>query len=381
MKLRWFLSGTVRQATEMCKHVGKLLNAQRDILSPPAVEAVTLALRQAKEGINSDADKAALETQMTDLEKAANKWLKPYPNAGWRENIEVLLVAIAVAMAIRTFFLQPFKIPTGSMQPTLFGVTTENLADKPDVKMPGLFTRVFDACVRGKFYHEWIAEDDGQISRIGPPEHFLRFINKQTIWVNYSGREVAKTFWFTPDERVMERAVRDGQSFHKGEPILRFAETTGDHLFVDRLSYNFRRPDRGEIIVFKTKGISGLNQDQFYIKRLVGLPAERISIDSGRHAHINDHRLDASTPHFENVYGFDPKSEPADSHYSGHTQMWQLASGSDFQIRDKHYLVFGDNTVNSLDSRAWGDLPQENVIGKSWFVYWPISTRFGWGQH
>ncbi len=56
---------------------------------------------------------------MDGLEKAANKWLKPYPNATIRENVEVLLVALAVAMGIRTFFLQPFKIPTGSMQPTL----------------------------------------------------------------------------------------------------------------------------------------------------------------------------------------------------------------------------------------------------------------------
>jgi len=61
---------------------------------------------------------------MENLEKAANKWLKPYPNAGYRENGEVLLVALTVAMGIRTFFLQPFKIPTGSMQPTLYGVTS-----------------------------------------------------------------------------------------------------------------------------------------------------------------------------------------------------------------------------------------------------------------
>ena len=79
---------------------------------------------------------------MENLEKAANKWLKPYPNAAWRENVEVLLVALAVAMGIRTFFLQPFKIPTGSMQPTLFGVTSENLINKPDFKIPTGLTRV-----------------------------------------------------------------------------------------------------------------------------------------------------------------------------------------------------------------------------------------------
>src|SRR5208283_2793249 len=64
----------------------------------------------------------ALQKQLEQLEKAANKWIRPYPHAEWRENVEVFLVAIVVAMGIRTFFLQPFKIPTGSMQPTLYGV-------------------------------------------------------------------------------------------------------------------------------------------------------------------------------------------------------------------------------------------------------------------
>src|SRR5712671_2268021 len=124
MILKWFLSQTVRQATAMRRHVEKLLNAQRDILSPQAITSVTEALQELKSAVAAKAEKAALLKQMENLEKAVNKWLKPYPHAAWRENIEVLLVALAVAMAIRTFFIQPFKIPTGSMQPTLFGVTS-----------------------------------------------------------------------------------------------------------------------------------------------------------------------------------------------------------------------------------------------------------------
>jgi Signal peptidase, peptidase S26 len=42
-------------------------------------------------------------------------------------------------------------------------------------------------------------------------------------------------------------------------------------------------------------------------------------------------------------------------------------------------MVMGDNTVNSLDSRAWGYFPSDYVIGRSFFVYWPITERFGWG--
>src|SRR5437879_11112883 len=81
-------------------------------------------MAELRKTIIENPSQGALLKQMEEVEKVANKWLKPYPNAAWRENIEVLLVALAVAMGIRTFFLQPFKIPTGSMQPTLFGVTS-----------------------------------------------------------------------------------------------------------------------------------------------------------------------------------------------------------------------------------------------------------------
>ena len=179
------------------------------------------------------------------------------------------------------------------------------------------------------------------------------------------------------------------QEFHKGEPIVRFEETTGDHLFVDRFTYNFRRPHRGDIVVFKTRGIEGIpDQDQFYIKRLVGLPGETVSIGDDQHARINGRRLDASTPHFENVYGFDPNAPQREGkfgQYNGHILQdrpdSRLRYPSDtIEIPSNHFVVFGDNTVNSLDSRYWGPLPEQNVIGKSFFVYWPITGRFGWGQ-
>jgi hypothetical protein len=124
MNYRWFISRKVRHATHMWKHVRNMLNAQRDILSPQAIENVTTSVAELKAATRADIPKAELEKQMTKLEEAANKWLKPYPHANYRENIEVFLVALAVAMGIRTFFVQPFKIPTGSMQPALYGVTS-----------------------------------------------------------------------------------------------------------------------------------------------------------------------------------------------------------------------------------------------------------------
>jgi signal peptidase I len=101
---------------------------------------------------------------------------------------------------------------------------------------------------------------------------------------------------------------------------------------------------------------------------------------------INGQRLDASTPHFERVYSFNPKDLPRESHYSGHVDNPFLApyfqgKPDGVLLPADHYMVMGDNTVNSSDSRTWGDFPAENVIGKSFFVYWPITDRFGWGYH
>ncbi len=124
MTLNWFLSRTVRQANQMRKHVQKILNAQRDILSPQAVSSVEESMESLHATIARTTNKAEIKGEMGKLEATANKWLKAYPSPNIRENIEVLLVAIAVAMGIRTFFLQPFKIPTGSMQPTLYGITS-----------------------------------------------------------------------------------------------------------------------------------------------------------------------------------------------------------------------------------------------------------------
>src|SRR3989442_4260296 len=156
----------------MGKHVRKILNHQSDILSPQAVENITAANEALRQALANGADKAALEKQMEKLETAAGKWLKPYPNAAWRENVEVLLVALTVAMGIRTFFLQPFKIPTGSMQPTLFGVTSVNLVNQPDFKFPTGLERIkewFD----GISYVHVVADNDGTFDRADPPVRFL----------------------------------------------------------------------------------------------------------------------------------------------------------------------------------------------------------------
>ncbi|EEF61011.1 signal peptidase I [Pedosphaera parvula Ellin514] len=166
---------------------------------------------------------------------------------------------------------------------------------------------------------------------------------------------------------------------------------------MDRVSYNFRHPTRGEIIVFETKGIERMDirqQGEFYIKRLVVLGDEKVRIGNDRHLVIDGKRLDEHTPHFENVYSFDPKQPPQESRYSGHVNQfvaneygytYPLAplfpdESSVYQVPSNHYMVMGDNTMNSSDSRTWGDFTRTNVIGKYLFVYWPVSPRFGFNN-
>ncbi|MBX3744239.1 MAG: signal peptidase I [Verrucomicrobiae bacterium] len=410
MLCRWFLSRRFRHAVEVRKHVWKIRNFQRDELSAAAVAGIDEGIRAFDRVLRSGPDRAQLEAGMVKLEESAQKWLRPYAHASIRENVEVFLVAIGVAMAIRTFFLQPFKIPTGSMQPTLYGVHFEDLRDRPDVATPGMVRRVFSGVLRGTFHHELIAEADGQVLGIQP--RGSRFMVKyQDIVVRYAegGRTWDKShrIWFSPvdghngdltglrgvlgwERPEPFQPLRPGQTFRKGEVLLRLRDSAGDHLFVDRLTYNFRPPQRGEIIVFETRGIHRLPPDQFYIKRLVALGGERVRLGDDRRLVIDGQPLDATTPHFGKVYGF--SGPPAESEYSGHLNgtvframgrpFQDVASyfpngSSEIQVGPDRYMVMGDNTMNSFDSRGWGDFPKTNVVGKYCFVWWPFTSRWG----
>lgn len=410
------MSATVRDAVAMRKHVRRMVAAQRDLLTPAAIAGVTAAINALDETLQQT-HTGKIRIKMEELDFTANKWLKPYPHASWRENVEVLLVALAVAMAIRTFFIQPFKIPTGSMQPTLFGVTSEPDFSHYDswkdreaiIAQLNEQVKLRDALViptgmqrikewfEGISYLHVTAPADGAV-QLGNLRRFLIF----NIWQAYTIGGVEHKIWFPPDcgEQPLDRRaglyLNPDHVYRQGDDVIKIKVSAGDHLFVDRLTFNFRKPERGEILVFETKGIEHpqMKQDQFYIKRMVVMPGDRVSIGDDRHLVINGERLDASTPHFANVYGFNPATPPRDSQFSGHVngtvvQQFDLPPNlaplfpnaqTVFTNDSNSYMVMGDNTCNSFDSRAWGTFPAKNVIGKSFFVYWPITSRFGWGN-
>lgn len=140
----------------------------------------------------------------------------------------------------------------------------------------------------------------------------------------------------------------------------------GDHILAEGVTFLFREPRRGDVVVFRTSGITdGLPRDQgrMYVMRLAGLPGDRVRIDNGD-LFVNDEpfilRNDAGKISYTIVHR--PR------HFS-------LADGT-FAVPPKHYFVLGDNSPDSADSRYWGYLPAENICSRAVWCYWPLN-RFG----
>lgn len=393
MNWRWLVSRTYRQAAELRKHVWYILNSQRDELAEKASREVAEALATFDTRYRRTLNRATLRAAMADLEKTATMWLKPYPYPGVRENLKEFLVSGVLILGIFSFFLQPMKIPSGSAQPTLYGNVITDLTEPGQAaEVPPRWRRFVD-WFRGIDYHRWVARDTG-VLLVEPPATTFGFIKTQRLTI---GRDSYTFFW--PPERLLEQLrIHPGQSYQAGQEVFRIKISSGDRLFVDRMTYNFRRPRRGEIIVFHTvdlerklvtyRGQDILVDNTHYIKRLVALGGERVRIGDDRHVYINGHRLDTNTPGFRKVYSF--SGPPRDSVYSGHVNnklaLQYAGRGfaplfpdgeTEFQVRPNHYLAFGDNTMNSWDGRGWGDFPREHVVGRACFVFWPLTRRWG----
>jgi len=117
---------------------------------------------------------------------------------------------------------------------------------------------------------------------------------------------------------------------------------TGQYVIVSKLSYRLNDPQRGDIVVFRPP--NGARED--YIKRIIGLPGERVEIREGA-VWVNGYRLE----------------EPYIASRIPYTGAWEL--GPD------EYFVLGDNRASSSDSHSWGPVPRENIVGKVWICYWP----------
>lgn len=128
----------------------------------------------------------------------------------------------------------------------------------------------------------------------------------------------------------------------------------GENLIVDKISYRFQEPKRYDIVVFPFR----YAENTFYIKRIIGLPGEKVLIDREGNIYINDERLDES-------YGKEVIQDPGRAYEA-------------ILLAEDEYFVMGDNRNNSSDSRdpAVGNIRRSELAGKAWIRIWPLS-KFG----
>ena len=125
-----------------------------------------------------------------------------------------------------------------------------------------------------------------------------------------------------------------------------------EYLIIDELSYRFNHPERGDIIVFRPP-----NQvNEFYIKRVIGLPGEQVSVANNQVTITSDQYPQGLTLD-ESVY------LPTSTTTTGAAT---IALGAD------QYFVMGDNRTSSLDSRLFGPVERSSIVGRAWLRGWPI---------
>ncbi len=341
-----------------------------------------------------------------------------YPQKFWAENAEMFLVAAIVALAIRTFFLQPFKIPTNSMYPTFNGMTHEVFEKGTD---PGKISRIFRFLVWGAVRREVLAEDSGELiiplaggsgDLVGqrvPGRKWLVFpttnvqfslmVGRRPVHFKVPGEfnpsEVFKEAFF-PDEpgdwsemvRRFNREgkiqydgrfgyVKTGKQFRAGDPVLSFDILTGDALFVDRISYHFVRPEVGDAIVFKTENIPSTNDNKYYIKRLVGVPGDELQVKAPK-LYRNGALITGAKAFARNA--------AREGNYAGYS--YKTLTNRDYlnnpdakvTIPDNNYFAMGDNSPRSSDSRKWGFVPKKEMVGRALLIYYPFTRRWGFAK-
>lgn len=398
----------------------KVYHFRRDVLPPAQVTElqghVASVQGLLKEKAGAEKVKLAIERLEEVLRRTGGAI---YPKTALVENIEFFLVAAIVILGIRTYFVQPFKIPTNSMWPSYNGMTPEVFSKTSDE--PGPIARVGRFLAFGARPRRVDAPADGEVmipvagsparivipSREVPGRTWLILPATLKEYTLYVGGEPVTVR--VPQDFDFEWAIRDaffpsnkpsrepagedlgrvinanalvrdetgqillrtGKHVHRGERILSFDIMTGDQLFVDRISYHFVRPQVGSGFVFRTGNIPGIASqygDQYYIKRLVGTPGDTLE--------VRGFTLYRNGAPITGAAAFD-KNAHQDGNYVGYRPVGLLATGSTVKVLPNRFFAMGDNSSNSADGRYWGFVPAKDVVGRPLFVYYPFTKHWG----
>lgn len=131
----------------------------------------------------------------------------------------------------------------------------------------------------------------------------------------------------------------------------------GDYIITDKVTYKFNEPARGDVVVFKNPR----DESQDFIKRIMGLPGDRVKVQSG-HVYINDKLVN------------EPYLKPEVITNPGNF----MHEGQEVVVQPGEYLAMGDNRPHSSDSREWGYVTKQEIIGRVFFRYWPSGVVGMW---
>ena len=173
-----------------------------------------------------------------------------------------------------------------------------------------------------------------------------------------------------------------GRKVEAGKPLFNFDILTGDMLFVDRMSYHFVEPSRGDTFVFRTNNIPGLNDQygqpsqSYYVKRLAGVPGQKLRVGENGELFVDGQVVTSPEPMVLN------SRRAMDQGYYGYLpdaggDRYALPLDKEYTVTPGHYYAMGDNSANSFDSRGWGEVPAKDVVGKPLFILHPFTSHWG----
>lgn len=379
--MSFFKPKHVKDGKLLLKGVSKFVRYNRDLIQAEQGKTIEVVEGEFREKLDDpDVTKEVLDKAAVELTEACERAVPTYKSSMLKENLEVIFVAVVIAMGIRAYFVQPFKIPTGSMQPTLNGIIAyphreAHPVEGSDYTEPGRLGQIWEKIYYGRSYVNLVSEGEDTILLSQMKEvKFLKFFTRTEIPCR-SGRVYTVAGNKDKVDDLITNAVSRNQVVKKGQPIARGYVDTGDQVLVDKFSYHWMKPKRGEVFVFVTRGINGIERNfspsqrlggsQHYIKRLGGVPGDKLRVDPPN-LYINGEL--AKEEGFRNVM-----SEK--DGYKGYTSGvgYQLA----FDLGDEQYVALGDNSGNSFDSRGWGVVPRDNIVGRALYVYLPFGHHWG----